>query len=495
MKLYHYCYLSVISAFLLSSVAVSGQTEGSAFTLTGMGVSTPFATDYQALGINPANLDLDPKYPRSITLGFFQAGVSLYSQVLTKPELKQNLFQDDIKDFSVEQQKEYALLFANSDNAVNVDFMSIGLAVRTQKLGTFAFSIKDKASFHSSLGTQVSQLMWLGFNAPYFDSLVVKEGGGYDTIPNYQNIDAQTQASIVAGITTLANAQSLTQLLQGTKLGFSWYREFNFGWGAKIMSTDALDIHGGIGLKYILGYGMLDLVAENGTAQAYSAMSPGFKIDYGTTTTNNPSSLGDTEGMKPVGHGLGVDIGATVVYRKNFILSAAVTDIGSITWDGNVYTLRDVNITEFTNPGLESVDFLAQFNQLNGSDGLLEWQGQEKRVTKLPTTLRAGFGYDNKNRIKVGVDIVAPLSESVGSMQKAVVALGGEFSPLPWVHLQAGYTQGGNYGSKIPVGIYFTVGQQGAYEFGIASRDFVTFFRDNKPTVSTAVGVLRFRFS
>jgi hypothetical protein len=34
----------------------------------------------------------------------------------------------------------------------------------------------------------------------------------------------------------------------------------------------------------------------------------------------------------------------------------------------------------------------------------------------------------------------------------------------------------------------------GAYEFGIASRDAVTFFKDNAPSISAAMGFARIRF-
>ncbi len=471
------------------------QTEGSAFTLTGMGVATPFATDYQALGINPGNLDLDPKYTKMTTVGFAEVGLSLYSEVLTKPELRQNLFKEDIKKFSVSEKRDMALQFANSDNAFNIDVMLFGFSINTERAGTFAFASRDRANFYSKLGSKVSEIMWLGYNASYFDSLIVNNGsGGYDTIPNSTQLDPQTQQNIVQGYTALANAENLTQLIQGTKFGFSWFREFNLGWGKKILERGDYMLYGGLGVKFIVGQGMLDITAENGKAIAFSAMSPLFDIDYGTASQQNPSAYDSTaKKLKPVGYGYGVDLGTTFVFKKKFFLSVAVNDIGKIQWSGNLYKLNDIAVTNFENPGLESTSFLDQVSQLNGSDGLLSWQGESKRTTQLPTTARFGLAYDNNKSLKGGIDIILPMSDGVANVQKPVIAIGGEFTPLPWVHLQAGYTQGGNYGIKIPVGIYFTVGK-GTYEFGIASRDFVTFFRDNKPTISMAFGFLRFRF-
>lgn len=490
----HYYILVVLTIFSIqNSIA---QNEGSAFTLTGMGVSTPFATDYQALGINPANLDLLPRYEdKMVTMGIAEFGFSFYSEVLTKPELKQNLFQEDIKDFSKEQQKAYAIEFANSNNAMDFDIMTFGLSIRTNKLGTFAFSSRDRMNFYSKFGQQVSDIMWLGYQADYFDSLVVDMGNGnLDTIPNTDDIDQATLDKVQQGITSLQNAQNLSQILQGTKLGFSWFREFNLGWGKKLLTTENLEVHGGLGVKFIVGQGMLELNAENGQATAFSALSPVFQVEYGSIAEENPSAYDSTAGnLKPVGYGYGIDLGGTIVYKENFLFNVAINDIGKITWDGNLYRLKDVAITNFKSPGLESVDILSQLDALNGGDGLLEWQGETKRVTSLPSTIRIGAGYDNRKSIRVGADVIMPMSEELGNIQNAAISVGGEFSPMPWVHLQAGFTQGGNYGMKIPVGVYFTIGA-GTYEIGIASRDFVTFFRDNDPTISMTTGFLRFRF-
>lgn len=489
-----YQFICAVTVLFSCAYQLNAQTEGASFTLTGMGVATPFASDYQALGINPGNLDLPNRYEKKVTFGFMEGGVSFFSEALTKTEIRQNIFREKIKDFSREQKREYALAFANSKNAVDVDMTTLGFSLQTQRAGTFAFNTRERIDYFSKLGNQVSDLMWLGYNADYFDSLVVANANGtYDTIPNSNNIDPQTLDKVVKGITALQNAKSLSELIRGTVFKFSWMQEFNLGWGKRIINNENMQLHGGAGLKLLVGRGMTEVIADGTTTSVFGALSPLFGIDYGGISQGNPSALPEDAGnLKPVGMGYGFDFGATAVLYNKFIVSAAVTDIGSVTWSGNVYTLKDINITEFENGGMESVDFIEQIDKLNGSDGILEWQGTESRTTKLPSTMRAGFAYDNQKNLRVGVDIIAPLSDDLGSMEKGVIAFGGEFSPIPHIHLQAGFVQGGNYETKIPVGIYFTLGK-GAYEFGVSSRDMVTFFRNNEPTVSMAFGFLRFR--
>lgn len=483
----------VVGAFSLAlSTTVQAQSEVSAFTLTGHGVATPFATDYQALGINPANLDLASRYEgKRFAIGSSEIGASFYSGILSKPQLRQNIFKGDIKNMTQEEQRQMAIEFANSNNSADVDVMSFGFAAQTDRLGSFAFSVRERVDYYSKLGPKVSELLWLGYNAPYFEQLILQNG---DTIANSQTIDEETLAQVVQGITTLQNAESLSELLQGTRIRMQWVREFNLGYGKKILSTDNWQLHVGVGGKLLIGQGLLDVTAENGTAQAYSAMSPIFNIDYSGISDGNPSALDENAGnLTPVGMGYGLDFGATFLFKDKFIVSAAVTDIGKMKWDGNVYSLNDINLTEFNTSGIESVDFIDQIDQINGTDGLLKWEGDATLETKLPAMWRFGFGAFVGKKLKVGVDIVNSMNEEVGSLDKAIVSFGGEFSPLPWVHLSAGFMQGGNYDSKVPAGITFST-KSGSYECGIASRDVITFFTENSPTISASLGFMRFRF-
>ena len=66
------------------------QGEGSVFTSTGRGVSTTFATDYQALGINPANLGWDKEFKgKTIAFGFLETGFSFDSKIINNPAVSE----------------------------------------------------------------------------------------------------------------------------------------------------------------------------------------------------------------------------------------------------------------------------------------------------------------------------------------------------------------------------------------------------------------------
>lgn len=483
--------ITIATCLLLTVSRVFGQTEQTAFTLTGHGLATTFSTDYQAIGLNPANLDIaSPFEGKRMAMGLAEFGASVYSGMLTKDEVRKNLFGGDFKELSRQEKIDYAVQFSQEPNAADIDVMVTGFSLQTEKLGSFAFSVRDKVDYYSQLGSKVSDLLWLGYTADYFNQYVLSSG---DTIDAYPNISDDSLALIIQGINNI-NPSSITDLVQGTNFRFSWVREFNFAYGKRIIHTENLQVFGGIGLKYLIGQGLLELYANNGQVSAFSALSPVFDIDYGDLVENNPSALSnDARSLTPVGRGFGVDLGTTIIIKDKIFLSAAVTDIGQMRWDGNVYGLNDITISDYASSGLNSLDFYEQIAALSGGQGLVSWKGEQSLTTKLPSVIRLGGGFKLSEKFKAGVDIVNSFNESPGSFEKASIALGAQFSPVRWVHLSMGYLTGGNYDTKIPAGVTFTIGK-GAYECGIASRDIITFFTEKQPTVSAAGGFLRFRF-
>jgi len=150
-------------------------------------------------------------------------------------------------------------------------------------------------------------------------------------------------------------------------------------------------------------------------------------------------------------------------------------------------------VTDIDDSGIESFDIFQVINSFNGLDAILKWKGLESRTTRLNTTARLGVGFEKFQKLRIGFDLIAPMNENQANLQRAAINAGIEFSPWPWIHLQTGFSDGGNYAPRMPAGIYFTT-KEGSHEFGVASRDILTFFQDDNPTASIAMGFLRFRY-
>lgn len=478
-----------LALLLLAPAWAGAQTERSAFTLAGKGVAAPFATDYQALGINPANLHFDPMFEgKNWALGTSEMGVSIFSEALTKEELRKNLTFQSLDELSPQERKDAIAQFTDSRWTADLDFMHFGMAYRNDVVGGFAFSARERLNLDMKLGPEAADLMFNGYNSDYFDELVLSTG---DTIPT-GNYSQDTLDLVVNGIVDPENIQSISQLLNGTDISVNWVREYNLGYGRRVLNTDDLDVYAGVGLKYLQGMANISIRAEDGTINGLSATSPFLNIDYGEAEASNPSAISE-EGLVPVGRGFGVDLGASVVVADKFTISAALNDIGGMTWTGNVYQLKDTVLTETFEDGVETVSLVDQLAQFMTNEDLLEWEGEQEYTTKLPTTFRLGAGLALGERIRVGAELVAPLNDDPTNIDRAVLAVGGDVRPVRWMSLNMGFISGGNYNTKIPAGVTFHFGD-GSYEVGVASRDMITFFTDNQPTASLSAGFLRFRW-
>jgi len=462
----------------------------SVFTTTGRAAATTFVTDYQAVGINPANLGWKWRYEKKhMAFGLAEGSYSIYSEALTRDDLRNRVINADL-DFTEAEKQEAGRAFADAGATLNGDVMLLGAAYTNEKLGGFAFQMRDRAQWTSTFGPTTAELLFEGYRSNYFDLLVLVTG---DTITNYASLSEDSLALIASGLAT--DPQLLSRVLDGSNISFTWYREFNVSYGRRIAKSENVEFFGGIGLKYLLGIGIIEMRAENNDFDGFSSLSPYFDINYGDAALNNPSRITARNTLLPeaVGKGFGLDLGLSAVIKEKWKVGAAVTNIGSINWKGNVYTADDGALVELASDGLDNYNFFAGIDDFVTNGGLLTWEGSSSRRVSLPTNARLGLGRTFGQMVEVGIDAVLPLNDEPGNYEKAVIGLGGDVRPLPWLQLSAGMVFGGNYDTKIPVGITFST-PSGTWEAGIASRDIVTFFTEKNPTVSLSMGFLRFRF-
>jgi hypothetical protein len=485
--------LFFIASVLFTSSSAFAQADNSVFTSAGSGIYTPFVRDYQSLGINPANLAIPSKYEeKKSVIGFFELGISSFSEAFNKPELRDNLFLKDFDKLTSEERKEAASEFVRARNVTEVNFLTFGLSVATN-VGSFAFSSSENIYWNSRFGEQLADLVFYGFNSDYFDNLVLSGGA---VIPNTGDYPEQNQ--VIKGTTNPQNAQKLSKILEDSDIETSWVREFRFGYGKQLYGSESLSLYGGIGLKYLLGMHIISMKSDGTNVSGYAATSPLYDLDL-DPSGDNPSLDPINNGMlpeilpQPVGNGFGVDLGLSLVLDKRLTVAAALNNFGSMKWDGNVYTIQDTIVNEIGNPGVSSLSIIEQVETIVGNDGLLNWEGQKELKTKLPTNIRLGASYSFGTALELGVDVVAPFNEEVGSIEKPLIGLGGNVFPASWFRFSMGFLTGGNYDFKIPAGIGF-ITKNGSWEFGIASRDMITFFTEKDPTISLSTGFLRSRF-
>jgi len=442
-----------------------GQRELSSFSGAGSGVTTAFLSDYQCLGINPANLGWN-RSKAKFHFSFLEVGASVFSDALSKKQVKQDFIFNKKTTFSTQEKIDAAELFAGNKFAINADVAWLSFAFQQPKFGGIAFTIRERTTFNSFFNKDFAQIVFEGFRAPYFDSLVVNgsDTAGYASVP-----------------------KTLGELSDGSKISGTWYREYVLGYGRQIISSDKFSFYVGADAKYLAGYGVFDVNSESGNMSGFSALTPYMDVNYNFTS---PSQVMGTA-MKTVGSGIAFDLGATVELFKKLRIGAAVNDIGSINWTGNVYNVKDTTLNMVYNKGFYSYNIIHEMKDLIQDSSVFRWDGEQSKRIALPTNARIGINYQFSEHTSIGADCYIPVNNNAGSFDKAIFGIGGNVGLFKMLTVSAGLAAGGNYDFVIPIGLSVSL-NGGKWEMGIASRDAITFFTQNNPTVSACFGFLRF---
>jgi hypothetical protein len=450
---------------MIAASFVFSQKELSSFSATGSGIATAYLSDYQCLGINPANLGWQRnKAPLHISLA--EAGASVYSDALRKSEIKHDFLFNKDTHFTTQEKIDAAEAFAGNKFTANADMAWLSVAFQRPKFGGLAFSVREHTAFSSIFNQDFAAIVFEGYHASYFDSLVVNgtDTTGYSKLP-----------------------RTIGELADGSRVTGSWYREYIFGYGRKIIESEKFSLYVGADVKYLGGYAMFDMAAEDGKLTGFSALSPILDVNYDFAS---PSQLtGDA--METVGSGFGFDVGGTMTLFKKLNISAAINDIGSIKWDGNVYEANDTLINNVAAEGFYSYSMVEEMKDLVQDSSFFKWSGLQSHTVSLPSNFRLGLNYKLGKRADVGLDCYVPLNDKSGNFEKAILSVGGSFALGDFLILSLGIGTGGNYDFVVPAGVTFEM-TDSRWEIGIASRDAITFFKKNNPTISAAFGFLRF---
>ncbi len=477
-----------LSLLLVLPFAVKAQLERAAFTDIGRGAINAFVTDYHALGVNPANLALGNAYNKKFTLGLAQITATNYGEGFTRSEMM-DAIRNPNDELSFDEKFDAANRFANTAVAADVTILGLGFAVNTEKAGSFALSVGTRFTHFSRFNQTASNHLWRGFTDPYFDQWIINTQSGQQVVPN-GGPDSPLLEDVVLGFSS--DPQAASALYDGSLVRSMGYLEYNLGWGMQLFGNDNLKLHGGLGLKYLQGLFLLDVDIREGASTAYLAHTPALPIDFGEASTMNPSALmGD--GLKAAGAGFGVDLGFTMEVGDQLRFSAAVTDIGSITFDGNVFSARDTVVFDIETTGVNSFNLGSQFDVFTGDEGLFEWEGERERRLSLPAMLRLGMAYQYNEKFQFGLDVALPFNEAPGSIDRLGIAAGIDYLPTSVLRFSTGFAAGDNYGFRVPFGINFHLGN-GAWDVGVATRDLLFFVSNDRPNISSALGFLRFRF-
>jgi hypothetical protein len=370
-----------------------------------------------------------------INFGILDFNGMVYSGQLTTRQIINDLFDSSIA-FSMADKNDAAHSLTNTRLFGNGSVMYLGISYQDEKFGGLAFNVRERLVWHSVFNQNVANFLFLGWQDTYFDQKITNPAG--DTLEAIAD-----------------NSRYVSDIYRGTDLHYLHTREFNLGYGGKVLDLDGeVVVYAGIGFKYNADFGGLQYYQkDNGQLYVFSVFSPFYEDKYDDPT---PSAVEGT-GLKQVGTGFGFDIGTTVQLFDDIKISLAVNDIGSIKWDGNVYEGNDVRVYGIETRGINNYNLfkegmLISFEQHPEDPN--KWNGLENKTIGLPTNFRAGASYRISEAIEAGIDFYAPLGEKVpGVMEAPVLGLGVNFEPIPLLQLSMGVVSGAKLGTRVPLGV------------------------------------------
>ncbi|MBB6612290.1 hypothetical protein H7F15_14665 [Pontibacter sp. Tf4] len=456
--------LLVAAALLAGQVAALAQTESSSYSVVSRGgVQNTFVHDYQAIGVNPANLGRSTSFI-SFTIAEFGGFGS--SQAFTRKTLRNATKLASDQTISMEERLQLARAFT-SDNVLNAgaDMTTLAVSVSLPKIGGFAVSNRQRLLGHVAFNKNFSELLFLGQDAEFL-----------------QNVQPDETLFV-------------SEIFDGSEVKMSWVNEWNLAYGRKVMELPLINIYGGVGYKYLQGLGLYEFSAKGGNVKAYNAFSPVLDADYDKYLDDPKFNHNSADGLlSPVGRGHGVDLGLSAEIIKIVKVSASVTDIGSIRWNKNLLEGKDNGFTmsDLGETGADNEGFWGDAGKMAQTivDSALVFSPVNEMKVKLPTRFRFGAGVKIGQRVEVGVDYVAPLNKAPGNIASDFVGLGIDFSPVPVFRLSSGVSSGA--GDKLNVPFGFAIVSP-VYEFGLGMRDVTAPFTKNNPGASFAMGFLRFK--
>jgi len=484
MKVLERC-IALFIFMILNVGASKSQSETSDFARIGhAGFLLTTVSDYQCVGVNPANLGFVPEAqifqlatPMQVgserrrkdwAFSILEGGFSAHSDALSRGALVDVILQQGGVKFTPEQKIAAARAFSGNGIRFNVDVFNVGASYQTQGYGGIALTIRERATGTFLFNDQASKLIFEGRQSAYFDSLAVNWNG--DTV-GYSK-----------------NPKNFSDLFDGSVMSMLWFREYAASYGLKIIDIQPVKIYAGATVKFLESYAYLDARVENTSFVGKSSLSPFFGINYGKATT--PSVIPGSS-LDPVGTGWGLDLGVTVeIGRWSF--SASVVDMGKFTFNGNVFNARDTILNGLSSSGFDSYNIFNEAQKITGDGEFFSWEGLQTASTELPTRFKAGISYFYDYRWRFGIDVAGSVNKAAGSIAEPVVSGGVDFRVTPWCTLSMGLGGGSNMGVFVPLSALFSA-FDGFWEMGFTSRDLVTYLISKQPVVSLAVGFMRFR--
>lgn len=447
--------------------------------------------DYRALGWNPGQLTFSPLLEEGwkSAAGGLEFGARVSSSVLERQDVWDGIWgrtSEQTSDWSEQNWSDYVELLSNESLTLNADVVSAASAKRWRSWGV-AYSNAQHFQAEAYFGGATLALLVQG-GAPQwgdlFDAFITASG---DTIPNDGSFSSEDLNGFLGGINLDADAL-LSEILQDTRLGFSWHRSHCIGL-AKAWQLGEMILHTGVSGRLLLGNGYFSVQNTDDGLDAFGAFSNGFNVARIAALSNGlPTEFEQLRTWGPVGQGWGVDVGGVVEWKNKAWASASITDIGSMEWRGESYSVNDA-LTSWSSPVADPTNIADIVIGALDPGTWFEQAEYEIRTVPLGAAFQLGGGVHLGSKILLAAEMAFDNPELMGNAGTRFGA-SAIVRPVRFFRADIGLSKWGNETTRVPAGLMLKTGKRG-FECGIQATDIQALWKPSQPEVGFRMVAMR----
>ena len=313
-------------------------------------------------------------------------------------------------EWTLEERRAVADQLAMSSTDAAASLRWVGWS-RHGRRGGWGWTVEDRYAASVNPSANLSEFVMLGPASSLYDQVVLTDGTlvGVDTLTNEQFGMVETGLRAEGSLLAL-------ELLDGSSLAVQHVRSYGAGFGVKLLETKVLSLSAGASVRYLRGTGYYEINSEE--QWAFAAFNRGF----GAELVAPDATLGSA--LRPAGFGLALDLAARVDVAGLWFASVAITDIGSMDWQGERYSLNNP-VSSFEDWSAQGGGVFDILNQGLAPSALFLEATPERRVVDMPTRVTVNGGMRIGQSQMIGIEIGAPLNDAL-LKQPAEFGVGGQ---------------------------------------------------------------------
>ena len=484
----HWRFLLVLVFFGLS---FDGLAQNRYLT-TGTG-GTPMALsgDYRSLGWNPGHLTFSPLLEPNwkSAAGGIEIGARVSSSVLEREDVWDGIWSrtdGETDAWDTNEWSDYVDLLSNEHFAVNADVVSAAWAKKWNTWGV-AYSNTQHLQAEAFFSDETLGLLVQG-GAPqwtsWFDAFVTASG---DTVPNTEDFSAEDLLGFIGGVNFDGDAV-LSQILADTRLGFSWHRSHCVGL-SKAWQLGTVRLHTGASGRLLLGNGYFSIQNTGDGLDAFGAFSNGFNVaSIAALSGGIPTEFEQLRLWGPVGQGWAMDFGAVVEWENKAWASASLTDIGTMEWRGERYSLNTL-FSEWATPVTDPTNILDVVIGAMDPNTWFETAEYETRSVPHGIAFQLGGGLKLGSLLMLAAEASFDNPELMGNPGTRFGATA-VVTPFRFLRADIGISKWGDETSRVPAGLMIKTGKKG-FECGIQASDVQALWKPSQPEVGFRMVAMR----